>query len=195
MSINKSKALWNGRAYSPNQGRAAPFDGLSLALCSSLEPLMGSVGASEGTSHRHAGRLDGPFHLFHIHLHKQSLSHLHAPVLIPPSRVHSRALILLPFEVGPHKSFAGSQSQSTKWQKCRKQIKNASLPSHATSVLKKKNLFSPQSNEMCLETLKIKRLFIHSWQQTRGLGQSKDSKQHKVLALVYQPSPDWKPGK
>lgn len=73
----------------PTSCRAAPSDAASLALCSSLEPLMGFVGSSEGTAHSHRGRLDGPFHLLCIHLHKQSLSHPHAPVPIPPSRAHS----------------------------------------------------------------------------------------------------------
>lgn len=59
----------------------------------------------------------------------------------------------------------------------------------------KKKIFFPQSNEMCLEILKIKRPFIHSWGPTRGLGRSKGLEEHKVLALFYQSSPDWKPGK
>lgn len=143
MGINKSEALWNGHAYSPNQCRAALCDAPSLALCSSLEPLMGSVGSSEGTSHSHVGRLNCLFHLSHIHLHKQSLSHPHAAVPILPPPVHSEHSSSCPLRLLlPHKSSAGSQSQSIKWHKCRKQIKKALLPSHATSALKK-SLLSP----------------------------------------------------
>lgn len=59
------------------------------------------------------------------------------------------------------------------------------LPNYATSIKKKKNLLFPQSNETCLETFILRRLPIHIWQQTRGLGQSKALEQPKVLPAFY----------
>lgn len=140
---------------------------------------MGFAGSSEGTSHNLVGRLDGPFHLSCIHLHKQSLSHPHAPVPIPPSHVHSEHSSSCPFRLVLTRALLAARVKASN-KKVGYKLKMPHCP--AMQHLFEKNLFFPQSNEMCLETLEIKRLFIHSWQQTRGLGQSKGLEQHKVLA-------------
>lgn len=176
----------------PVQSRAAPFDAPSSVLCSSLEPLLWFVAFSEGTSHSPEGRLDGPLHLSRIHLHKLSWSHPHAPAPIPPSRVHSEHSSSCPFRLVLTRALLAARVKASNYRNEGNKLKMPHCP--AMQHLFKKILFFPQSNEMCLETPRIKRLFIHSWQQTRGLGQSKGLEQHKVLAVFYQPSPDSKPG-
>lgn len=171
----------------PTSCRAAPSDAPSLALCSSLEPLMGFVGSSEGTAHSHGGRLDGPFHLSCIHLHKQSVSHPHAPVPIPPSRAHSQLSSSCPLSPVLTRALLAARVKTSNNINVGNKLKMPHCPARQHQF---KKISFPQFNEMCLETLKIKRLLIHSWQQTRGLGQSKGLEQHKVLALFYQPSPD-----
>lgn len=153
---------------------------------------MGFVGSSEGTSHNPVGRLDGPFHLSRIHLHKQSLSHPHAPVPIPPSHVHSEHSSSCPFRLVLTRALLAARVKASNDKNVGNKLKMPRCS--AMQHLFEQNLFFPQSNEMCLETLRIKRLFVHSWQKTRGLGQSKGLEQHKVLAAFYQPSPDSKPG-
>lgn len=127
---------------------------------------MGFVGSSEGTSHNPVGRLDGPFHLSRIHLHKQSLSHPHAPVPIPPSHVHSEHSSSCPFRLVLTRALLAATVKASNDKNVRNKLKMPHCP--AMQHLFGKNLFFPQPNELCLETLRIKRLFVHSWQQTRG---------------------------
>lgn len=115
---------------------------------------MGFVGSSEGTSHNLVGRLDGPFHLSRIHLHKQSLSHPHAPVPIPPSHVHSEHSSSCPFRLVLTRALLAARVKASNDKNVGNKLKMPHCP--AMQHLFEQNLFFPQSNELCLETLRIK---------------------------------------
>lgn len=100
---------------SPATAEQFPLMHLLQALHGLLDPLMGFVGSFQRASHSLVGRLDGPFNLSHIHLHKQSFSHLHSSMPIPPSHVHSQnSYRSAPFRLVLTKTLVGNHSQGCK---------------------------------------------------------------------------------
>lgn len=118
IGINKSKCLWNGLTYFPNHCRTVPFDAPSTSLARLAGSFDGVVGSFQRASNSLVGRLDGPFNLSHIHLHKQSFSHLHSSMPIPPSHVHSQNTHpSAPFRLVLTRTLVGNHSQGCKWHK------------------------------------------------------------------------------